>query len=152
MPDVLRLRGRSKQCTDHDSEQRVPIIYQHMANPFRGTVILKFRIRASLRQILVYTRSHINMATSTLAQEKDLEVPTGHPAFDEPATPLAAPPLRTSPIRYYQRFPPDLDAAPSSAGSGDREFDVRSEEPRLVKAEATVLERVRGVLRLHRRC
>lgn len=92
------------------------------------------------------------MAASTLAQEKDLEVPTGHPAFDEPATPLATPPIRTSPIRYYQRFPPDLDAAPSSAGSGDKEFVFPSEESEHVKAEATILDKVREALHLHKRC
>lgn len=92
------------------------------------------------------------MATSTLAQEKDLELPTGHPAFDEPATPLATPAIRTIPTRYYQRFPPDLDAAPSSAMSEDKEFDFRAGSPEHVKAEPTILDKVRDALHLHRRC
>ncbi|KAF3039211.1 hypothetical protein E8E12_008239 [Didymella heteroderae] len=92
------------------------------------------------------------MATSTLAREKDIEIPTGHPAFDEPASPLKSPPLRTSPARYYQRFPPDRDdIAPASAGADALEFDFRSASPDHVKAEPTILDRVREALHLHRR-
>lgn len=92
------------------------------------------------------------MATTALAQEKDLEVPTGHPAFDEPQTPLESPPIRTSPMRYYQRFPPDIDVAtPMSAVSEGKEFTFRSESPDHVKAEPTILDKVKEVLHLHKR-
>jgi hypothetical protein len=106
----------------------------------------------SLLSVRLYHQlKKLTMSTSTLAQEKDLEDPTGHPAFDEPATPLESPPIRTSPVRYYQRFPPALEAAPASAVSEDREFTFRSESPDHVKTEPTILDKVKEVLHLHKR-
>lgn len=92
------------------------------------------------------------MATSTLAREKDLEVPTGHPAFDEPATPLDSSPIRTTPMRYYQQFPPDTETAtPTDAVPEDKEFTFRSESPDHVKVEPTILDKVKEVLHFHKR-
>lgn len=92
------------------------------------------------------------MATSNLAVEKDLETPTGHPAFDEPATPLESPSIQTPPLRYYQQFPPDLDTQePARAALDANQFDFRSASPEHVKAELTILDKVKEVLHLHKR-
>lgn len=84
---------------------------------------------------------------STLASEKDLEAPTGHPALHPRASreDTSMSPVRE---RYYQRFPPDRDTDPHTP----LEFGAcGGPEPRDGKSEGGVLDRVRNVLHLRRR-
>ena len=97
-------------------------------------------------------------STLPLAAEKDLEleleIPTGHPAFNEPATPFMSPAIRTQATRcrYYQQFPPDLDKDTLTRSASDAAvFDTGSKEVECGRNGAKVLEKVRRVLGRRRR-
>lgn len=98
------------------------------------------------------------MLPSTLAAEKDMQPPTGHPAlaYDSP---LESSSLKSPPARYYQRFPPTEAAERPTSTTTEAistateasEFDFRSTAPAHVKEEPTILDKMREVLHLHKR-
>ncbi|KAJ4986485.1 hypothetical protein SVAN01_08047 [Stagonosporopsis vannaccii] len=91
------------------------------------------------------------MHPNALAAEKDIEPPAGHPAL-ACDSPLEPPSIKPPPTRYYQQFPPNEAAVtPMSTTSETSEFDFRSTDPAHVKAEPTIIDKVKEVLHLHKR-
>jgi hypothetical protein len=108
------------------------------------------------------TKLNTKMSSATLAEEKDLQSPVGHPALASdseshcttPTTSLGSPGIKAPPLRYYQQFPPDQDSSdgPTRANTdATTEFDWRDAEPDHVKEEPTILDKVKDVLHIRRR-
>lgn len=91
------------------------------------------------------------MNPTTLAADKDLEPPAGHPAltFDPPFEP---PSIKPPPARYYQQHPPEeTPVAPTGTAAEASEFDFRRADPERVKVEPTIIDKMKEVLHLHKR-
>jgi len=91
------------------------------------------------------------MNPNTLAAEKDLEPPTGHPALDCDSS-FEPPSIKPPPARYYQQHPPEGAAvAPIGTTAEASEFDFRRADPERVKVEPTIMDKMKEVLHLHKR-
>ena len=101
------------------------------------------------------------VSSATLAEEKDLQSPTGHPALASdseshcttPTASLESPGIKNPPLRYYQQFPPDQDSDAPTRSNTDTttEFEWRAAEPEHVKEEPTIMDKVKDVLHIRRR-